>query len=191
MKLTHYSTPLFILCSVLLSSCSRNEGDDGYPMATFTYYDIPNEDWNKMPYSGQDTLIYINNMGDTAKLIGKGRTIFTDTKPLGYNTTEVYQRVKYSFDFNPLLNLICTVGVYDHIAPIMSEVDITINGIQFQSVNIRGAGFIDTLTWKAEKHIGVKLKGINLQDTSSFIFYTNTNGILEMHLPNNKTWLKQ
>lgn len=60
-----------LLLVMLIQSCSKT---DPCPKGQENYYNLTDEEKSKIPYTGTDTLVFISDKGDTATLIGQGKS---------------------------------------------------------------------------------------------------------------------
>ncbi len=75
MALTKLLSLIFII--MLTQSCSKDTSC-GNTNDIVNNYNISDDDKSKIPFKGNDTLIYISDAGDTATLIGTGKKVYID-----------------------------------------------------------------------------------------------------------------
>jgi hypothetical protein len=66
-----------LILFILAQSCTKDASCNGQRDTVNSYY-ISADDKSKIPFKGNDTLVYISNAGDTAILIGNGKRAFID-----------------------------------------------------------------------------------------------------------------
>ena len=190
-----------LICSsaLVFNSCKRNN-DPPCTNGANNYYNITADEKSKIPYTGTDTLIYISNSNDTAKLLGQGKQDYFLNQPhYGGNPecnpgSENYQTYYYSFmGKQSLLNEIDVEyhstggGVYD------MNINITINNIKIINENLFAyfnSNYTDTIHINNKLYYGRNIKGDGI-DSLTVFFYNYNFGILKIKFSNNQIWLKQ
>jgi hypothetical protein len=99
---TFYST-----LTVLLSTCKKDKGDPcaGSPAHTYNYY-ISDDNKSKIPYTGTDTLIFISDRGDTAKLYGQGKQTYNDVTSKPSSIDPDCSNLDYTYYENIQINFV-------------------------------------------------------------------------------------
>jgi hypothetical protein len=64
---------LLLFCIFLLSCAKQEKNNCGYDHTTDIYYKLSDEAKAHFPYSGNDSLVFVSNEGDTAVLIGQDK----------------------------------------------------------------------------------------------------------------------
>lgn len=91
-----------LLLVMLIQSCSKT---DPCPKGQENYYNLTDEEKSKIPYTGTDTLVFISDKGDTATLIGQGKSQSYKRTTSGGNPDcgagsyvyENYEKVEYNY----------------------------------------------------------------------------------------------
>ena len=66
-----------LILIILAQSCTKEPSCNGQRDTVNSYY-ISADDKSKIPFKGNDTLVYTSDAGDTAMLIGNGKRAFID-----------------------------------------------------------------------------------------------------------------
>ncbi len=66
-----------LVITALVQSCTK-ETNCGDSSDIVNNYNISADDKSKIPFKGNDTLVYISDTGDTAALIGTGKKVYID-----------------------------------------------------------------------------------------------------------------
>lgn len=101
------SIPAYLISICLLyilESCERYPCKGLDLSDEVNIYDIPNSNKLKIPYTGNDTLVFVSDVGDTAKLIGQGKNLYyTETRNGSYNAdcpkTTIYKYENLDINF--------------------------------------------------------------------------------------------
>ena len=180
------------------SSCKRNDSS-GCPDTTPSYYYLSADDKNKIPFTGTDTLIYVSNTGDTAKLFGQEKKdYYNNVRSYGGNPdcsqgSSNYENTLLTFSRNNTVLNNLKYCLYIDVITSFSGLDISIdntsfNGWIFAAIN-NESNYKDKVLINNQLYNVIKLKANN--DSTSVIFYNHLYGILKIQLSNNQTWLKQ
>jgi len=187
-------------CIVCFTTCKKNSG---CPDATNTYYNLSADEKSKIPYSGTDTLIFLSNTGDSAKLFGHGKTD-------NYNTQSYWQATPDCPQTTTNCEIISTTYIGSNIGfsniKFIPEnlceppaiVSISINGIKFQDYLLLqlsdSSNYHDTTIINSKLYHGIKIFSLNANitiDSTNYIIYNYPSGIVKVKFSNNQTWLKQ
>jgi hypothetical protein len=199
MKTKIYSSTFFaitFLCVSFFSNCQK-QNPCGTP--SFTTYNISAIEKSEIPYAGNETLVFVSNTGDTAKLIGQGKLDYYHQDliagdPECQSSGTNYERIRYLFKGTivNLSNITIYTGIYDALPPIGSAINISINDI---TIRKDGVAYIsDSLHYSDTMYLGNKLyHGLILysNDFLNTVFYRYPEGILRIKFSNGQTWLKQ
>lgn len=126
----------YILLIILFLTSCKQEPTCGDLSDVVTTYTISDSDKAKIPYTGNDTLVYISDAGDTAILIGQGKKNYYESVRSSLNSGDCPRykldnneiiAILYSSNINELLNikyilngnsekthLICTINSLSH-----------------------------------------------------------------------------
>ncbi|MES2653960.1 MAG: hypothetical protein V4620_00115 [Bacteroidota bacterium] len=197
MKTLHLS----ILFLLILFSQSCGKVTDGCPQSTNDFYNLTDEEKSKIPYTGNDTLVFISNQGDTATLIGQGKkqTYKNITVPLGNpdcggTHSENYEKIEFSFkganiDLN---NILFVAKRYNSPYDYMSYYDCDINMTYKFNFGILESHDInrykDTVLYR--NNIIKCLKMFSYTDTTTNYYFNNLYGIVKI-TTNNKAFIKK
>lgn len=104
-------------------------------MGKKTYYNLSDVDKAKVPYTGNDTLVFVSNTNDTAICIGQGKEqIYTEvcfTSVECEPNCDYFDGYKYSFfDKNNLLNLLINQTQRDEV------MDIYVSNTRLYPINL-------------------------------------------------------
>ncbi len=186
MKKTIHLTSL-LLFVMLSQSCSKT---DPCPKGQENYYNLTDEEKSKIPYTGTDTLVFISDKGDTATLIGQGksqsykRTTSGGSPDCGAGSYvyENYERIDYNYlANNPILNRIdFSLQRYDD----NGSFDCMLNG--FYKFNFRILEASDSLRYKDTviyKNKTIKcLRMISYTDPSTNYYFNYLFGIVKIKI---------
>ena len=196
-KTSHILFFILSLSSVLFfSNCQKQ---NPCRATVHSYNNISADEKSKIPYIGTDTLVFISNTSDTAKLIGQGKSSYYNVIQDHSNpdcpaqSENDYEINKFSFTGtnNFLSSIDYTVSMGDIPGYNQSLVHINIINKPFQSYALIDI-FKDTLQIGVKTYQGIILKGSATNNTSDYIFYSYPEGILKIYFSNNnQTWLKQ
>jgi hypothetical protein len=203
-----HSSLLFILIySCFLSiSCCKPDFDpcEGTPSQTFkSYLDDANK--AKIPYSGpgKDTLIFVSNFGDTAKLYGQGKieemdviSVYSNANPdCGNMNYWYYEYATYNFVGNSseLAQLSCKYYV-DHTVYQINTIEIRANNLNLAKATLKfinnSNNYNDSISINGNYIKGVNFNG-DIYDSSLKVLYNYQYGILRLNFINEKTWIRK
>ena len=202
MKTKIYSSTFFaitFLCVSFFSNCQK-QNPCGTP--SFTTYNISAVEKSEIPYAGNETLVFVSNTGDTAKLIGQGKLDYYHQDliagdPECQSSGTNYERIRYlcKGTNNYLSNVGINFGIYDPPTNIRSSLYVLVNNITFKGrslITLSNQQYLtDTLQIDSKTYFGAFLIGIGSAQDTNTVFYTYPQGILKIQLSNGQTWLKQ
>ncbi|MBL4655063.1 MAG: hypothetical protein JKY33_04500 [Bacteroidia bacterium] len=165
------------------SSCDRMECED-------ETYDIPAKYKAAVPYTGDETLTFVNDSGDTALLIGQGRTVLYDEEYISAEECDYqYNHQEDETTFK------CSIPKIDIEIRLYQDMDrltffyISINedgSYHFSSSSDNffqnGDGDIDTMT------VNNKLYENILHKNGTHHYYTKSDGIIRFDVDSTDTW---
>ncbi|MBC7383135.1 MAG: hypothetical protein H7296_09100 [Bacteroidia bacterium] len=182
--------PALILTAICcLQNCRRDPCKGVVPQERITKFNIADSLKAAIPYNGKDTLIFVSETGDTARLLGTGYyNNYEDVQLANYsdcpgsNTKSRYEHVYMTFKGpNPSVNVI-TYEVYqtpDGISSVTGA-EITINNFYHSVFNFEYSSFYKP----AEDSIYINnnyAKG-GYADAAKTILYNKEYGILKFKL---------
>ncbi len=186
---------LFVLMAFgLLLSCSKDTGC-GNANDIVNNYNISADDKSKIPFKGNDTLVYISDVGDTAVLVGTGKIVFIDQvrKDISGNA----DCPKYSVDNNETISIEYTgdnnelnklkYKIYGNMEK--TEIEFTFNnfyGITYPYNFNTPVFYTDSVSIGNQFYIGRPL-GLNSPNYKAL--YNYNYGFLKIQISGSKTWL--
>ncbi len=97
---------LSIITIIMLTQSCSKDTSCGNTNDIVNNYNISADDKSKIPFKGNDTLIYISDAGDTATLIGTGRKVYIDQ--VRKNISGNADCLRYTVDNNETISFECT-----------------------------------------------------------------------------------
>jgi hypothetical protein len=188
-----------LLLFMLVQSCAK-ESNCGDQTTITNIYNIADSNKAKIPYTGNDTLIFISNQGDTAILIGIGRkaSYITSKKSIGSadcprELIEKFEKIYFEFNTNNINFNIFNCKIYNFsiykstmidMQPDKIEVSIN-NEISYVSADLlNSSNFKDSVLINGKYYKGTYLNG------SNNILYNLKYGILKIKFSNGKEYIK-
>ncbi|MES2727828.1 MAG: hypothetical protein V4643_12040 [Bacteroidota bacterium] len=198
MKTLHLSI-LFLLI-LFYQSCGKET--DGCPDGVNNFYNLTDEEKNKIPYTGTDTLVFVSNQGDTATLIGQGKKQTYTRTTTGGNpdcgsksyTYENYEKIEFSFKGSniDLNNILFVAKRYNSPYDYLSYYDCDINMTDKFNYGILESHDInrykDTVLYR--NNIIKCLKMFSYTDTTTNYYFNNLYGIVKV-TTTNKIFIKK
>ena len=184
--------------SVLFQNCKRDSSCE-YTQTTQINYDLKETNKSRIPYTGFDTISFINDLGDTATLYGKGKSNYYITHTSGLSNADCgfpqfkynYENIDYIFsgintNFN---NLRFSAYMYDKIAsPQLNSIiivcDFLIENSSFEDID-DDTQIKDSVIINGQIKYGVYLN----PNIDKFILFNLDIGILKITF-NGRTWTK-
>jgi hypothetical protein len=197
---------IILLAGSMLFSCKNEKQDpcEGVAPSEIHHYQIKDEYKSKIPYSGTDTLTFISNAGDTAKLVGLGKATYEDldSKTISHtsecgNSISSYNEtifIRFSGTSPDLKNIEYAVYVEGQNPPITYTLELVVDGRRtFHGADVANneAQYSETVTIKGVNYTAAKLYGLTSGDTSTLVFYNFNYGIIKIKTVNGKSWLRE
>jgi len=202
-KITISKTKLLyitIICLLLTQSCKRGETDCGDLSDVITNYNIADSNITKIPYTGNETLVFISDAGDTATLLGEGKNRHYesvrsnikggDCPRIGIDN---YESIEYVYNSDDSLihqiyyRVFMRNGNLIISPPSYNSLRIAINGINFFDGDITDVNnekyYIDSALIKGKYY-----KGLYIDDVKSILFSYKF-GILKIKNVKNRNWV--
>ncbi len=181
----------------ILQACKRDNPCEGMDPSDKVYnYNIPDSNKTKIPYTGDDTLIFVSNTGDTATLIGQGKDdYFESTRKLTNGGGDCpkyavsnYENVDLFYEGNNSINILkYKVYLSEDVVGGLTGFNISINDKISSLYNFEYSSNLlypeDSILYKNKYATG---KYLNLNKS---ILYNKNVGILKFTIYN-KTWIK-
>lgn len=183
-----------LVITALVQSCTK-ETNCGDSSDIVNNYNISADDKSKIPFKGNDTLVYISDAGDTATLIGTGKKVYIDQvrKDISGNA----DCPKYTVDNNETISIEYN-GNNPELYKVMykiygntekTEIEFTINnlyGITYPYNFNTPVFYTDSVSIGNKFYIGRPL-GINSPNYKAL--YNFNYGFLKIQLNGGKIWL--
>lgn len=192
--------PVLLLSILLFNGCSKMESSCDKRTETIT---LNSDDKSKVPYLGNDTLIFTSNNNDTVKCIGSGKIAGQDCEDGGGNPdcpaftkTLCYENNTISYrDTFRQMNI--SLGLYKEYYYLEKCYDFLVikmaNREYYFSIGQVSSptawNFIPSIIFNNKQYSDVSYAYRQLTDTSSKIFYSAKQGIIRIELNNKQqTW---
>jgi hypothetical protein len=189
---------LFLLI-ILVQGCAK-ESNCGDQTTITNIYNIADSNKSKIPYSGNDTLVFISNEGDTATLIGIGKKAKYITSKKGIGSAdcpreliEKFEKIDFEFNTNNINFNIFNCKIYNFIIYKSTMIDMQPDKIEFSinnEISYVSADLLNSSNFKDSVLIGGKYyKGTYLNGSNN-ILYNLKYGILKIKFSNGKEYIK-
>jgi hypothetical protein len=175
--------PIFILILFFLT-CKKSYGPCETDPNTYYYLDV--SDKAKIPYKGDELLMFTNNYGDTAICIGEGvKQFFVTQSGFSYSCDRDYfmhyEGLKYVYkDLNNKLNFEIN-GYFKDEFDQTNRVNFIINGLQFSEYSTGFSGLVSSreiIPISTTKKIYLGIPAINLDRRTDTIYFNLQRGII-------------
>ena len=198
----NYFLLLFILPLFFLFNCCQPMSS-GCPVVTSTSYSLANDDKNKIPYTGTDTMVFVSNFGRTVTLVGHGKVDNYDTRIIKGAAPPECKQPTQSYEYQ-MINL--TSG-----DPSLNEIDFylsrvpspnyygttgswVINGgesyTNYFTTLLDDSSYTDTVSVNG-KLINCIIILADTGDISNVLYYNHNYGVLRFNLPPDQIWYRQ
>ena len=189
---------LNLLILIILVHGCKKETDCGDQTTITNFYYVSNEYKSKIPYSGNDTIIYASDANDTAKLICSEKKIYFEEyiQNIGSNDCQRKAITKYEniiFDFIDTKRLFNSFSVnfnrpnLNGTSPYFTSINLTINNTL--SVSNSFEYLKNTTSSKDSVSVGnIYYLGNYIDDENKFVLYNNIKGFLKFKTLDNKKW---
>lgn len=185
--------------SIFFVGCSKTETPCNKKTENFT---LNSDDKSKVPYLGNDTLIFINVNNDTMKCVGAGKIVGQDCIDGGgspdcptFTKTNCYENNKLSFldsDKNLFINFELTYSkdILDYNGKSWKyNFLININDIKFygyaSQISTKGtSNYLSKITLNGVSYDDVSFIYRNISDTTSKIYYNKNQGLIRIEINN-------
>jgi hypothetical protein len=177
---------------MFIQSCSKSSCSDTSDV--INNYNVSAEDKSNIPFKGNDTLVYISNQGDTAKLIGTESKEFIETTFTNVSSTidcpkYVYDKsetisFEYNGNNNELNRITYKIFMIKNETRIGYSIDNLLGSLNVYSLN-QTSLYTSNVLVNNKNLFGVPK---SLMDSIDFV-YSKDYGFLKIQFKGGKTWL--
>ena len=192
---------LFFTGVMLLNSCQPTSS--GCPEVKSTSYSLTSDDKSKLPYTGTDTMVFINNFGHMITLTGQGKVTNYETKIIKGAAPPECKQPSMSYEYQ-IINLISGDTLLYEIDFYLERVQSpnyyssigswVINGgesyTNYFTTLLNDSAYTDTVFVNG-KRINCIIIPADTGDISNVLYYNHNYGVLRFNLPPDQVWYRQ